>query len=332
MNIEAYRAKIKQLSITLGLPINEFFDFEFSPFKSEFLGIFTFYTETLRDNHYYGIEPAFLYFNNYKSVNAKAGYFNGNYVITINMGTVFWLISNFKRNELLKKSSGSIRLFKILEPKLDTSINMLMYQTGCHFTFYHEMAHLIQNSNLLEFHLEEKPNNKEEFSTEKHLLECDADEFSSLCIASHILQYSEKIFDTNLNQYVLEGIIALISVPVILYLMSFESNNNSIYFEENTHPHPVIRLTRIVLTIVNYCNQSLIIENKSYKINQFHIINIALDIAEQLKFAFSNINGVPEYRKMISANRKEIAAYLKKIDRLQNGNDSLAVSKWNLLR
>ncbi len=328
MTISEYNLKILEIEKELELPKNEFFDIEFCPERPEILDLFNFYITTLEQQSYYGISPCFIYINNYRIINARAGVIYGKGVITINCGLLFWLFSEFK-NKLEIDTYKGIKLFELLKPRLDLPISKLMYQTGLHFTFYHEMAHLVQKSEQLTPFLDEKPQNNEEYSKERHLLELDADEFSSLCIGTHTMQYAEKLFNKSLNASVFEGIICLILIPIILYLISFSKYEDDIYFETNTHPHPSIRLINIALTITHYCNQSLKAKKYDFQIDQFRVITYALEIAHELDVEFYQLNRVEHFRKILSENRRKISKYIHSFVELKKNNDSLSVSKWN---
>ncbi len=328
MTLCDYQNNLEELKNIIDVPKNDYFDFEFSPYNDEFLKIYKFYTEALSTHSYYGIEPAYLYFNTKTTKNAKATKHDGNYIVTINMGTIAWLILNFRDNSRLE-SEGSIRLFKLLAPVLDTSITNLMFQTALHFTFYHEMAHLVQKSEYLESSLDEIPREIEEFDSKRHILELDADEFGALCIGAHINQYAENVFGESLDQIKFESLVVLFCTPIIFYLLSFESHHDDIYFEEKTHPHPIIRLTYVILTISHYCNQSLEKENKGFSIDVKEITKHAISICDELESNFLETKNTNRYMNLASENREDIKNYIKTYYDLRNGDADLAVYKWN---
>lgn len=306
------------------------FDVEYSPHKLEYLKFFNFYNETLQINGDYGITPAYLFFINSFSINARAQLSkNGYYLIGINMGTINWLINNFKLNDKLIEESN-IFLFNKLAPYTDIPINNLMYQAGCHFTFYHELAHLIQKSNYLELNLEENPETIGFFDINRHLIEIDADTFSALCLGTHIMQYSDKIFGLNASKPLIEAMIVLFSIPIILYLLSFEGNSENIYYKEKTHPHPAIRLTNFLMVLTHYCNGVIEGEDKGFTASQGDIFINAMAIAEELQEIFFSNNTVSNYREVISNNRKEIVSYMGQLVELNNKIKDTATNKWNI--
>ncbi|SDX59556.1 hypothetical protein [Flavobacterium degerlachei] len=330
MTLQDYNENIDSIMNDLGFNVSQFYDLEFSPNQSEFLNVFSFYRETLQINSVYGIVPAYLYFINNFSINAKAGLSdNGYYLIGIYMGTINWLINNFKTNETLIIESD-IFLFEKLAPYTDTPINNLMYQAGLHFTFYHELAHLIQKSDYLELNLEENPETIEVFDINRHLMEIDADTFSALCLGTHIMQYSEKLFGEEVSKPLVEAMIVLFSVPIILYLLSFEGNSDNLYYAEKTHPHPAIRLTNFIIVLTHYCNQVLDGKNRGFTTDQGDIFIQAMNIAEELQYKFFDNNSVSIYRENITANRPQVISYLFELVELNDKLDTTATHKWNL--
>ncbi|MEF3078506.1 hypothetical protein [Winogradskyella poriferorum] len=298
--------------------------------RDEFLEVFKFYKETLELNSDYGIIPNYLFFVDRDTINAMAGLSpNGNYLIGINRGTINWLINNFKFNDSLI-SDSNVLLFEKLEPFMNTSINNLMYQAGCHFTFYHEMAHLIQKSDYLGMNMQENPSPVENFDIGRHLMELDADTYSALCLGTHIMQYADRLFGDRVTKPLLEALIVLFSIPIIFYLLSFAGNRSAIYFKESTHPHPAIRLTNFLMVLTHYINGSLTSENKGFTANQGDMFIYAMDIAEELQGVFFNDLTVTEYRNVVTKNRLEVIAYMSELIEMNEGNTATATYKWNI--
>lgn len=330
MTLVEYRASIAQIIETVGMRSESFSDLEGLENELEFLKVFEFYLETLELHQDYGIAPSFLFFANSDTINARAARSpNNEYLLGINRGTINWLIENFFSNNTLV-TDNEIFLFDDISPYLDVPINDLMYQTGCHFTFYHEMAHLIQKSDYLELCLEENPEPVEVYDLDRHLLEIDADTFSALCLGTHIMQYSNKIFGDNISKLLVEAIIILISVPIILYLLSFKGNSIKLYYKESTHPHPAIRLTNFLIVLSHHCNGFLNGKNSGFTVNQGDILISALDIAEKLQLPFFGSNVVSEFREVIIENRPEVINYLGELVEANSALTNTATHKWNL--
>ena len=329
MTLEDYQANIKSITDSTDLLDNEFFDFEFSPNRDEYLNTFKFYTETLQHNNYYGVDPSYIFFRNAMDLNARAKRTSNNiFLIGINMGTVNWLIDNFKLNETLI-SDSNIKLFDKLGPFTDTPINNLMFQAGLHFTFYHEFAHLVQNSKYLDSSLEENPSPTISFDIDRHLLEIDADTFSALCLGTHVMQYSEKLFGDKLNQTLIEAMMILFSIPIIFYLLSFSGNKHDLYFKEYTHPHPAIRLTNFLMVFIKYCNDSLNVKDTGFAANQGDVFLTVMSIAEELQLKFFEENTVTRYKDFVTKARPLVIKYLGELVTINESSKSTSVYQWN---
>ncbi len=239
------------------------------------------------------------------------------------------MIDNFKSNKTLV-SDNNIFLFDNLAPYLDTPINNLMYQAGCHYTFYHEMAHLIQKSDYLGLNMEENPQPIEFFDFNRHLLEIDADTFSALCLGTHIMQYSEKVFGENTSKVLVEALIILFSIPIILYLLSFEGNSKELYYRKSTHPHPAIRLTNFLMVLTHYCNGFLEGKDSGFTVSQGDMFLSAMGIAKKLQQTFFCGELVADYRKEITGNRPEVMEYLSVLVEANGKLTTTATHKWNL--
>ncbi len=330
MTLQKYRTHVAEIINKVGLHHQFFSDLEGLRNKSEFLNVFEFYKKTLDLNSDYGIVPSFFFFVNSDTINGRAVRSpNNEYLIGINRGTINWLIDNFKSNHNLV-TDYNITLFNILSPHFDTSINNLMYQAGCHFTFYHEMAHLIQQSEYLELTMEENPQPIQDFDFNRHLLEVDADTYSALCLGTHIMQYSEKIFGLNVSKILVEALVIVFSIPIILYLLSFEGNRVEIYYRESTHPHPAIRLTNFLMVLTHYCNGVLDGKDSGFTVDQGDIFLKAMRIAEQLEQPFFGGETVAAYRMGVTDNRPAVMEYLTELIEANNELTTTATYKWNI--
>lgn len=304
------------------------FDYRDTPLEEEFNDIFQFYQETLRLNEHYGISPNRIYFNTDYSVNARAAKTSDFYVISINMGTITELMKIFKNNTKFKESiNGEMSL---VEGLFDVSIQDLMYQVAIHYTFYHEMAHLIQNSELLQMGLYEYSENSVEFSAARHSLELDADEYSAISIAAHTVQYARNMFGDNISSDKVERLLVLVCGAILLYILSFPTNKKDIYYKESSHPHPVIRITRIIITIIDHYLQTLEQLKINIEIDMSAVVINTIAFAEKIEFSITGKNPMEKYVSYLENQKDAITAYVKEFDELNINNNSLAVSKWNV--
>lgn len=312
---------------------SDIFDYNESPFKDEFESIDTFYQNNLL--HYssrYEIWPCAIFINNDFSANAKAAKKEEFYIVSINMGTVFKLINYFYDNTDLINDDG-LKEYQEFETHLDNPIHILLHQMALHFTFYHEMAHLVQRSDFLASTIFEDINNESNFSIERHVLELDADEFSAISIIAHVTDYGEKTFEEELTQEKMQILITIACSAILIYFLSFDSYKNAkeIYTRETTHPHPAIRIIWIIITMVQYVNQDLIGRGHKFNLDEKDTVQRVLNFSKLVGIKIFGDDTVSEFLESIETNLLKVATYLSELQHLKHTDPSLAVSKWNYL-
>lgn len=305
------------------------FDYHNTPFEKEFEDMFTFYQETLYLNRHYGITPSRLYFNTTYGVNARAVKAPDFYLISIKAGLLLKMIEMFKNNSNFLIKAG--QKMKLIEDYFDVSTQELMYQLAIHFTFYHEMAHLIQKSEFLDSGLNENLDGTVVFSSRRHLLELDADEFSAVSIAAHTVQYASNIFgdDISSSNKKIEELLVLVCSTVLLYMLTFSSNNKEIYYKESSHPHPVIRVLRVMNTIIGQYQQTFNHLGVSIKIDLPDIIRRSAEFAGEIAEDIIGENPTERFVAYLATEMDNIKQYLKEFDELGAGDETLALNKWN---
>lgn len=182
IQIQNYNSNILTLRNENLIALEDIHDFRSLPEAKSFQDSFNFYQGTVIKHYNYKIEPGIVFFNPNMNVNAKATrHPKGYYLMSINKGVIFKLIKLFRDNDDLFKAKALIQ-YNTLSTKSNYPLNELMYQICGHFTFYHELAHLIQKAKLLETGLAEDLEIRNKFNLDRHVLEYDADIFSAICI------------------------------------------------------------------------------------------------------------------------------------------------------
>lgn len=309
------------------IQVDEIFNYESDPYKKKYDAIFNFYSDALIIHSSYGIKPHYFYFNDNKTVNAAAGCSEGKYIIRINSGTIDHLIGLFLENPDIIVDSGNDGFIEF-ERSLDSPISELMYQNALHFTFYHEMAHLVQKSKLLTSTLYERPEFNGKFNLRKHILELDADTFSSLCLGDHLIQYIEKI-EIDIKDDNIEMILTIICSSILFYFLSFETSKLDIYFKEHTHPHPIIRITNVVLHVTRYVLQAFNQKGYKFNINHKDIIRNSIIFSNNIAVNKHNSNQIIDYLDILQRESDNIISYQSELFKLASQDSSLATNKRN---
>jgi hypothetical protein len=290
------------------------------PLESEFQKIYDFYLDTLKLNEYYGIKPVYFFFRNDTRPNAKAGRSNKNFVIAINSGTIFHLHKKFSPGEINLISTK----INLDENVIGTDSNTLIYQFALHFTFYHELGHLIQMSEISKNGFVKLFESKSIYSERKHLEEFDADTFSAISLASHVIQLYENNYSAKVNSLEFKKLMIAMCSAGINYILSFNGVQKKMYYFENTHPHPIIRITCILDHFLGYC--------QDYFGIGFFTNDLRADITVDAFNTSSKIfdaKSIENFKKQYSENSKGIRSYLHHFRKLEENDESLAIYKRN---
>jgi hypothetical protein len=316
-----YLDHTKQLVERSSIKIDEIFPFiEGSPLDYELKKGFLFYYKELKENIGHNLEPSYVFIVNDRKFNAFAKKEkNGSNIIGINVGIVRHLYDLFGANDDLK-SSLKDKFSKF--PATD-----LMFDTAMHFTFYHELGHLIQNSSVLENSL--SGDEKVEFSLKKHILEYDADQFASIVIGGHIATFTIDNLGEKVSSTDIEDVLITVCTSILFYLLSSPSSKHELYFEECGHPHPTIRIVNIVFTIIHHHLSTLKNYGVSAEIDPDKIVADTIKLAESLNLELIQQDRLSSMRTSIAANVHEISDYMEFLRFQKSGDRSMSTYKWN---
>ena len=315
-----YKQHVAELLNATSITKDDIFElFNGVPLESELKRLFSFYYKELKENIEIDLEPSFIFIKSDNAVNAFAMFDKRVNVIGINVGTFHHLHSIFKKNKVLNDK------LKIRFPKFPA--NDIMYETAMHFTFYHELGHLIQKSSFLQKKLAE--NVQGQFSLKRHILEIDADEFSAVIIATHITQFSIEKLGDKILQNDIEDVLISICTSILFYLLSFSSSKKEMYYEECSHPHPLIRMININFVIINHYQSSLLTYGVDLNIDSEKIIIETMNLAEEINDEFFPNDRLIIMKNTIFNNRDDIFDYWDYLKDQKLGDKEMATYKWN---
>lgn len=308
--------------------IDNVFDYSNDDYNEDFAKFFHFGQGAFEQYKHYNIQPGIFVFNETISLNARAGFVKEHYVIDYNMGTLWFTITNFKqRPELL--DLPDMERFKLVDSVSDYPINELWHQACLVYTYYHEFGHLIQKMSSLtkaEW-INEENDLQNAYSQLQHVLEFDADVFSTLCSATTTVQYMDKWLDgKEIDDY--ENFVGLMSGVLFIYLMSFSSMNRELYFKQFTHPHPIIRISIITFVINDHVEKLLRKKNcNNMQTDKDRTLAVAFEVAEilavELNLQFEN------FKIQYMQNSTEIQSYISELWGLMVELPNGAFNKWN---
>jgi hypothetical protein len=315
-----YERHIEELIRHTVITKSEIFRFtEGSPLDFELKRVFQFYYNALKKNIDHNLEPSFVFISNDRRLNAFASRdANGNNLIGINIGLIGHLFNFFKENDDLKS-----RLKRFIR----FSAHELMFETAMHFTFYHELGHLIQKSSFLKNSLSES--SKPTFSLKRHIIEFDADEFASILIAGHLASFTIDNLGQTLVSSDLEDLLVVVCTSILFYLLSFNSAKLELYYEEYSHPHPTIRIINIIYVVINHYTSTLKTYGVNAEIERDKTVLDTMKLGEQISNELNMKNQLQLMRESIRINIDEIDEYLTFLQTQKRGDRTMSIFKWN---
>ncbi len=316
--------KCKELGIYSDIPV---FDFRDKPLSKELNFIFNFYQSNIVKHYHYGIEPGVFVFADDLTMNAGATKFMDTFFIKLNIGTVYRLKKLFQDNKTILYILG-LESYKDVEAHSDRKFHDLMNQFCMSFTFYHELGHLIQKSDVLKLGLNEDLVRHKSFDFRSHVLEYDADLFSAMNLSAHIYQYFENWHKRKTSND-LECLISILSAAIFVRILSSPSMDMPFYTNENSHPHPIIRVLSIVHAINDYNIKLLERKENGITIDEGRVVKMTLEAAEILA---NNLLGDIQFKYfviMLQENETRILEYSSELREQTALMVNSAYNRWN---
>ncbi|MBO9617343.1 MAG: hypothetical protein J7619_31970 [Dyadobacter sp.] len=217
-------------------------------------------------------------------------------------------------NPILKPYFGDL-IFK-------QSGTYLMLRFGFLFLYYHELAHIIQNSGFREMAGGEKTNLPRPQIVKDHIEEWDADQFSSSFICKHIIahwSHSEARHRTIAN---LEAMVGIALATHFMLMDTFGNGIGDIYFMENDHPHSIVRITGMTAKII----ETMVLFH-GFNLNVEKINRIFIEIVNSTELKLSHNRFLTE----LNGNYPEFAEYAETIIEETKKVDYLALQKFKKL-
>lgn len=307
--------------------LSDIFNFEETPYETLYNDLFKFCRENLDiQSEKKSISQSLFLFSNNFNINAQAGVKNEHNVILINIGLMQHCIEKYLLN---------VRLNDYIEGKwpevtnkLDSSVSHLAFQAATQFTYYHELAHLFQFSKIkTDKELQERGSNND-FDIIKHKLEINADTYSAISIATHIHQYITKSFE-ELNQNIVENTITIFGACLLEYIISF-TNSFELYYDENSHPHPIIRMLNLVMNITNHLSQIPLYSEKKITLDPIKLFRQSIDLHGELESKNIFTSGFSNFINNKNIDIKKIISYFEQIRNLGRNSEYVdAMDIWN---
>jgi len=305
----------------------DFFDYDGTPMEDLFGDFFSFGQEYLdAEDHPFNIRPARMYFSTYSSMNAAARPRLGFNLVEVFMGSIDFLRRLFIEKEQLFKLDDFMKGYGGLTEERGIEPGMLLFQFITIYIFYHEVGHLIQQTEKKKLKnagkLEEPDDNYIEFldddvkaarSKDRHMLELDADWFAATGMAPHIIKFSKETFKKGvIDCQELEDVASLMLSAIYSYQVTRMNRYKKIYYQEHDHPHPSVRVAYLVKFILDQCSLTLKEEDVIIAFDERRVLENAIKISEVLlKEASENV--VEKYSLEMYERLRDIEKYINAI-------------------
>jgi len=306
-----YKDTIKELKENGITPLyGDFYEYEDFPLEKEFGEFYKYCQEYLdRDDLGFKIAPARLYYNTNTGENAVAYLKNKYSLVEIFKGTIFELNTFYMGKKTLFENEPLLKYEKAIQQGGIEGAYFL-FQYASLFFHYHEVGHLIQrtigSTDHTEFADEKCKGHK---VVEKHVREHDADWFASNQLGFHIKDFAERCHPKNERDFaeLLSEITAMALAAVYTHFIKWAKGYSKIYYQETCHPHPSVRLSYIIVYLLE-----ALTDNIPFKLDQSSILKQAIKISEVLMMEPEN-NIIEKSSLELLGEIKKVEDYINKI-------------------
>jgi len=251
-----------------------------------------------------------LYFGvNYnKKINASAAINNNQAAITFNFGLIDKL-GTIISDTITLFMKENIACFTINENQKE-ELKQISYNCCITYLFYHELAHIIQLLRINEkksFNFQENYEEHKSYELRKHIYEFDADLFGSMLSGFELMKnvMNEK-FEVNTD--ILFNSLTALLFTVANIVIEFSGNLfNKIYYKQNSHPHPFIRIIKIKEQVLEVISKNLRIDEVFY----LTVLQRATKMISQILYTNSR---TLNYEEFYNENSKGIESYIDEIE------------------
>jgi hypothetical protein len=295
------------------IPSNWIFEYLNDPLAELFDRFYKFAQDNL-DHHCeeYDIKPSTFFYKNDTTINAAAGRIKDHSIIFINNGTMetmynFLYLNNnaFFQDRYLKTHYADFL-------PLNTPPGYIMYQVTMQFTYYHELAHVIQKSPQLTSFITEAygaAGMGGGYQYEQHLREFDADLHAAQMNYLHIHEFWERLTLINQTSENLGKLVSLTLSGMLFYFGFLGGFTTPLYFEASDHPHPLIRVTYIIDIFLERAKQLM----PGVQLDSGLILREAFNVTERICRVNGHANIVEGFAETLAKSYPEIEAYVNKL-------------------
>jgi hypothetical protein len=330
---KSYKKTKEEIDNIFSYENSEVFEFEFSPNKEIYAKYFKF-CSTYSNNNYkkLKLQPIYFYFRRYDELNAAAFKENGINFITISKYLFHTLIDRINNSDNIFQSEELVQKYSEFEKIIPLKLEQLLFQSTMLFIFYHEFGHLIQGSELSEFHFNENEKDiNNNYDLKSHLLEYDADLNGAQYVCFHTIEYLEELYkENNLSPESIHKLMAVSLSGIMIYRLMFlyngmdkipQENPIKFYLKDKTHPHPIVRIAYV---IQHYAQ--IFEANTNIKVDENYLYNLTIKISD----SFFDTTNYVEFINNYDNNKQGIDNYINELYDLAELDKTLVRHKHHL--
>ena len=112
-------------------------------------------------------------------------------------------------------------------------------------------------------------------------------------------------------------------------MLSFGGVNLPLYYKENTHPHPIIRVMSFITMLVIYVIDVLKTRGISLGVDPKSIVDKALSFTQIVSEVIYVEDPIKKFISDKDAHQAEIIAYILEVKAMRNNRDDLALNKFD---
>jgi hypothetical protein len=260
----------------------------------------------------FNIQPARIYIRKDTAVNGYATRTDNQSIIAVNFGTIVTLFRFFTDNRSIFEKD-ELKEFYLLYRHFN--LDVLAFQITTQFTYYHELAHLIQRSPIANQWIGELYaryiKEGDGYSLKRHLYEFDADLFGSGHEAIHIIDYWKKLPADLKTPDHLGQLLSLGAGAIFSYFLFLMEKYANIYYKAGDHPHPIVRISYMVDNFIRNAAHNC---PEGVQLNAHAILTRAFQIAEHwFSRDHEKTKAVNEFAKFFENEGQNIADYINNV-------------------
>ena len=243
-----------------------------------------------------------------KKINATAKINNKKAAITFNLGLIdkLGIIISDTIDLFMLENIASLSITK----KQKETLKQISYDCCITYLFYHELAHVIQLLDIKEsklLNLQETYQKHKSYELKKHIYEFDADLFGAMFSGVELMK---NVMNENFqfNTVILFNSLSALLFTIANLIIEFSGNQfNKIYYKENSHPHPFVRIIKIN-------EQILGVISKNSKISEPFYLSILQRSTTMINQILYSNNRTLNYSEFYNENSEGIESYINKIE------------------